>query len=287
MTIQDKWVDLHIHTCYSDGMLTPEEAVKYAKDVGLHGMGIVDHDCVDGILEAEAVGRRIGIDVVRGFELSSEYQNKDIHIIGYYYDLHNPELEKYLKLFQAERYQRAEKMIQNLQESGVQIRIEEVEEKAKGKSIGRPHLAEILMEKGYVETFQEAFHKYIGYGSKAYVKKYTIDPEHAIELIHEAKGLAFLAHPGSAVNNALINKLIDAGLDGLEVVHPNLNDRRTNELQDIALSHHLLLSGGSDCHGGRNGCTTIGNYRVPHTILEEMQQILIARHGNLSHLEEK
>lgn len=284
MTIQDKWVDLHIHTCYSDGMLTPKEAVTYAKEVGLSGLGIVDHDCMDGIPEGESVGREIGIDVVRGLELSSEYQNKDIHIIGYYFDMNNPRLNKYLLLFQNERFKRAVKMVKNLQRTGIQITMDEVEEKAKGKSIGRPHLAEILMEKGYVETFQEAFHKYIGYGSKAYVKKYTIDPVEAVHLIHDAKGLAVLAHPGSAVNNELIMKLIKAGLDGIEVVHPNLNDRRTTELQSIANEYHLLISGGSDCHGGRNGSTTIGNYRVPYTIVEDMKQVLVERYGNLSHL---
>jgi predicted metal-dependent phosphoesterase TrpH len=268
---EENWIDLHLHTSYSDGLLSPPEMVKHAKTLGLKAIGIVDHDTVDGIVPAIEAGKDEGVEIVPGVELSSQCDGRDIHIIGYYFDMESPKFKKYLTLFQKERYKRAEKMVKNLNNLGIHVSMDEVEGRAKGNSIGRPHLAEILMEKGYIETFQEAFHKYIGYGSKAYEEKYQIVPEEAIRLISEAKGLSFLAHPGYPIHDDMIFRLIKAGLDGLEIYHPKLDPNRMRHLQDIVREHGLLISGGSDCHGGRNGELCIGKYNVPYSVLEEIK----------------
>lgn len=277
MTSNDEWIDLHLHSSCSDGLLTPSQVIQKAKEKKLKAVGIVDHDTIEGVSEAIEKGNKIGVEVVPGVELSSKYKNTDIHIIGYYINPDYPPLKDYLKRFRDERLRRAQKMVKNLNKLGLKLSMDEVLCKAQGKSLGRPHLAEVLMEKGYVETFQEAFHKYIGYGSAAYEEKYRISPEEAISLISKARGLSFLAHPGYTIHDEDIACFVKSGLDGLEVLHPNLNENRTQHLQKIAQDHHLLMSGGSDCHGGRNGKMFIGQYSVPYAILEDMKKVLKSR----------
>jgi len=274
---EETWVDLHLHTNFSDGLLTPTQVVEKAKELGLRAVGITDHDTIDGISEAVEAGTRFGVEVVPGVELSSQYNGQDIHILGYYFDPDHPRFMEYLERFRKERYRRAAKMIKNLNHIGVYLTMAEVKEKAKGGCIGRPHLAEVLMEKGYVETFQEAFQRYIGHGSKVYEEKYKISPEEAIGLISEAKGLSFLAHAGYSVSDAAISYFIKSGLDGIEIVHPKFDARRTRHLQELAQSYGLLVSGGSDCHGGRDGRFYIGTYNVPYAVLEDMKTTLRAR----------
>jgi predicted metal-dependent phosphoesterase TrpH len=271
---EEAWADLHVHTIYSDGILTPVQVIQKAKSVGLKAVGIVDHDTLDGIPEAIKAGGQYGVEVVPGVELSSQFDNKDVHIIGLFCQLDNPRLNRYLNKFQKERHRRAEKMVRNLENQGVHLTIEEVINKAAGKSLGRPHLAEVLMEKGYVETFQEAFYRFLGYGSPAYEEKYKISPEDAFRLISEAGGLSFLAHPGSSIGIEILLHFVKAGLDGIEIIHPKLSDSQTQKLQEFAKNHELLVCGGSDCHGGRTGDVYIGHYRIPYAILEEIKTAL-------------
>jgi predicted metal-dependent phosphoesterase TrpH len=273
MNASSTWADLHVHTVYSDGLLTPSEMIQRAKAHGLLALGIADHDTIDGLDEAGPEAEGLGIEIVPAVELSSQFNGKDVHIIGYYFDAECPKLAEYLHLFRHERHKRAQRMIVNLNGAGVRIDISEVEEKAKGHCIGRPHLAEVLMEKGYCETIQEAFQRYIGYGSEAYEEKYKIQPEEAIRLITEAKGLAFLAHPGSHLSEAMILDFIKAGLDGIEVVHPFLSTERRRSLRSIADRYGLLVSGGSDCHGGRDGVVTMGKHKVPYAYLQRIREV--------------
>lgn len=275
--MNEAWLDLHIHTHYSDGLKSPKEMLELAAQAGLAGVGICDHDTVEAIPEALKLAQEMGLLVVPGVELSSQHSGKDIHILGYFIELDNPKLVSHLGLFQDERRRRAEKMVVKLNRMGVQITMDEVDGKAKSGSIGRPHIAEVLTEKGYVETFQEAFYRYIGYGSKAYEEKYRISPDKAIALIAESGGLSFLAHASPLIDDDLILEMIKAGLDGIEIVHPKLSDSRTRHLQRIAQNQGLLVSGGSDCHGGRNGMQTLGRYKVPYNLVEEMQEALASR----------
>jgi 3',5'-nucleoside bisphosphate phosphatase len=270
MTIE-KWADLHVHTDRSDGLLPPAVVIRKAKEAGLDAVGIVDHDTIEGLDEARETGKACGVEAVPGLELSTQIQGREVHIIGYYFDPECPKLNDYLDLFCQERRRRAGKMVQNLNDIGVNVRISEVQEKAKGSAIGRPHIAEVLMEKGYVETFQEAFQKYIGYNSKSYEAKYQISPEEAIRLICECRGLSFLAHPGPFIHDAIIFNLIKAGLDGIEVIHPHLFEDRRKALERLASQNGLLMSGGSDCHGGRDGVPLLGRTKVPYRFLEAIQ----------------
>ena len=268
-----------MHTSFSDGLLKPAEMVQRARTEGLAAIGIVDHDSIDGIEEGTEEGRKAGVEVVPGVELSSQYNGKDVHILGYYFNPQCRNLADYLKMFREERHKRAEKMIRNLNDSGVKILIEDVEERARGKCIGRPHLAEELLEIGYVETIQEAFQRYIGYGSDAYEEKYKLPPEEAIRLITGAKGLAFLAHPGAGISETVIMNFVKSGLDGLEVVHPFLYQERQKLLKSIAQRLGLLMSGGSDCHGGRDGNYYMGRHMVPYAFLEKIKETHRLRWG--------
>ncbi len=267
----ETWADLHLHTDCSDGLLSPADVIRKAKEAGLSAAGIVDHDTIEGLPSAAQTGLEVGVDTVPGVELSSQIHGKDVHIIGYYFDPNCPKLANHLDLFQKERHRRAGRMVQNLNRIGVNLSLSEVEGKAKGRTIGRPHIAEVLMEKGYTETFQEAFQKYIGYHSQAYEAKYRILPEAAIRLICESRGLSFLAHPGPFIHEETVLGLIKAGLDGIEVVHPYLYEERQKTLQRIAHRYGLLVSGGSDCHGGRDGLFLLGKCKVPYAWLEAIR----------------
>lgn len=278
--MKESWIDLHVHSTYSDGILTPAEMIQRAAKLKLAAIGIADHDTIDNIEDALAAGKEYQVEVVPAVELSCQYNGRDVHILGYYFDNDNDKLNRHLKLFRDVRLHRAEKIVSNLKKQGIHIDFNDVVEKSKGSSVGRPHIAEVLMETGYVETFQEAFYKYIGYDGDAYVEKFKINPEEAIALINNARGLSFLAHPGPLINDEMIQHLIKVGLDGIEVIHPRLKSSRTQELQKVIHDSHLLMSGGSDCHGGRNGKSLMGEYSVPYAILEDMKASYLERTGS-------
>jgi hypothetical protein len=273
------WADLHVHTAYSDGLLGPAEMVRLAKESGLRAVGIADHDTIDGLEEALEAGGRLGMEVVPAVELSSHFQGKDVHILGYFFDPSCPTLAGYLALFRQERRKRAERIVRNLNGAGVEIGIDEVSARAHGHCIGRPHIAEVLVERGYADTIQKAFQKYIGYGSEAYEEKFKLPPEQAIRLITGSRGLAVLAHPGAGMSETVITGFVKHGLDGIEVVHPFLPEARQKRLSALADRLGLLKTGGSDCHGGRDGQFLVGRHRVPYASLARLYDTHRSRYG--------
>lgn len=268
-------VDLHIHTFHSDGFYSPVEIVSKAKERGLDTISITDHDNLAGIMEATEAGRNIGVEVIPGLEISTDVNDKEIHILAYFFEPDNKELERYLVFFREERLKRAIRMVGKLNSIGLSISIDDVLEKAKNRAVGRPHIAEVLFEKGFVSNFFEAFNKYIGNGGPAYEKKVHLSPQSAFKIINDAGGLSFIAHPGS-MNEALLKDLINAGVDGIEVIHPSHSPQLNRFYKGIVNEYFLLESGGSDFHGGkREDENNLGKYTVNYSIVDEMRQRLL------------
>ena len=243
-------IDLHCHTTASDGTCVPSDLVNEAFKVGLSAIAITDHDSVDGIYEATDVGNRIGVVVVPGIELSTEYVGRDIHILGYYMDKNDSCLSEFLEEQCRDRRLRAEKMVCKLNEIGVKISFERVLELSDGGSIGRPHIARALVESKFVTSWTDAFNKYIGKRCYAYVERSKrLTPFEAIKLLHKTKGAAVLAHPGISNIDDLISELIKTGLDGIECVYPAHSPAKEFFYRKIAIDNDLVITAGSDFHG--------------------------------------
>lgn len=270
--------DLHLHTLHSDGVLPGPRLVRRAKEAGLSIISITDHDNADGIDAAAEEGRALGVEVIPGVELSAVSDGRDIHILGYFFDHHNPRLRQYLSLFRAERVQRARRIVDKLNDLKIPLKLEAVLERAGEGSVGRPHIAAAMVDGGLTGTYHEAFLKYIGFGKPAYEDKYKITPAEAAELIASAGGLSFIAHPGPNMEEKVLLDLIRAGVDGIEVVHPAHSPELVAHYSGIAGEYYLLTSGGSDFHGGRkNDQELLGKYWITDRQVDMMRRQLRQR----------
>lgn len=261
--------------------MTPAELVKYAHKKGLSAIAITDHDTIDGIGEAVAVGSILGIEVVSGIELSVKYSNHNVHLLGYLFDYRHRELHVALGLLQAGRIERNKKIVANLNRLGLAIQFSELERSAGPGQNGRPHIARLMIQKGFVRTMDEAFEKYLGQEEGlAYATRFVYGAKDAISLIRNAGGIAVLAHPfqlDKAVDNLPhdLHQLRDMGLDGIEVYYPTHSRQFKKRLVSLAEKHSLLLTGGSDYHGSiRPGTTLAGgkNVSVPSQLLVKMKE---------------
>jgi hypothetical protein len=267
--------DLHMHTNYSDGVLSPLELVKKARGAGLSTIAITDHDHVGAIDEAIECGRQVGVNVIPGLELSITLHDRDLHVLAYFLDHTHPKLLDYLIFFREERLKRAERMVRKLNNINVPLKIDSVLEKAGIGAIGRPHIANALVDGGHVDSFQEAFQRFIGTHGPAYESKFQLNPTEAFRLISEAGGLSFLAHPGNYLTEQELLDLIKCGLDGIEVVHPSHSPAMQEYYRGIVNNYFLLESGGSDFHGGKkNDDQVFGFYTVPLHVVETMRSRL-------------
>ncbi|MES2764486.1 MAG: PHP domain-containing protein [Bacteroidota bacterium] len=245
-------VDLHTHTLYSDGLLTPQQLLFKAHERGLSAIAITDHDTVDAIEEAERIAPDYEIEVVPGIEISCMENDRDIHILGYCIDIHHQVLRDYCVIFKKDRERRAKKIVENLQKLSVNVNYDDVAHRAGDGSIGRPHIAAAMIEAGYVATFEDAFRKYLSNHSPAYEPRTRFSVKEAADLIHSAGGVAILAHPGRYFSDPrLLLPLLKTGLDGIEVTYPS-HGRATQQFYHVfAKQHNLLETGGSDFHGSR------------------------------------
>jgi len=269
--------DLHLHTTYSDGALQPKDLVQQAHAAGLSVISITDHDNVGAIDEAMEAGKSLGIEVVPGVELSVALNDKDIHLLAYFFDHTNKKLLDYLAFFRYERLKRAERIVQKLNDINIPLKLDAVLDQAGIGSVGRPHIASALLEEGLTGTYHEAFMKYIGTGAPAYEKKYQLSPNEATQLVAQAGGLSFLAHPGKYTTDIELSTLIQAGLDGIEVVHPSHNEARQEFYRGVVHQYFLLECGGSDYHGGKkNDDQVLGVYTVPLEVVEDMRTRLFS-----------
>ena len=264
-------IDLHLHSTCSDGSSTPEQVVARASGLGLGVISLTDHDSVSGVLAAQRAGQACGVEVVPGAELSATFEGRDIHILAYFVDPTSENLIQSLSLYQDERKNRAERIVKRLNRLGVKITFEQVLAKADGASIGRPHVADVLVEEGACFSQNEAFYKYLGYGKAAYEEKYVMTPDEAVKVIHAAGGIAVVAHPILYQSDAYLPKLVDAGIDGIEVWHIKHKPEDSRRYEAFADEHGLLKSGGSDCHGDSRGDAIMGKVQVPVSVYDGLK----------------
>ncbi len=275
--MNDKRIDLHMHSTFSDGVHPPSALVDMAKAKGVAAIALSDHDSLDGFPELQEAARVAGVEVLTGVELSCEHAGRDLHVLGYGVDPAHEALQNALREFRASRERRGERIVELLRENGVAIDIEKVFAKAGGGALGRPHIADAMVEAGYVADHAEAFARFIGEGGPAYVEKHKMDPAQAVATIHAARGLAFVAHPGYYLEDAAtFGALLDHGFDGVEVFHPYHRPAVVERLLGIARDRGLLISGGSDFHGFA-GRDNLGEPPVSYALLERIRETLEAK----------
>jgi len=270
----EKRIDLHMHSTCSDGVHPPAALVALARTKGVAAIALTDHDSLAGYPELEAAGRASGVEVLTGVELSCEHAGRDLHVLGYFVDHTSEVLQGLLSEFRASRERRGIRIVELLAEQGVILDIDKVLARAGGGALGRPHVAAALVEAGYVTDHAQAFIKYIGEGGPAYVEKYKMGPEKAVDAIHAAGGLAFVAHPGYYLDETgSFEALLQRGFDGIEVFHPYHTMNVTQRLLAIARDGGYLMSGGSDFHGFA-GRDNLGEPVVDYGLLERMREHL-------------
>jgi len=270
MTANGK-VDLHIHTNQSDGLLPPEKVVQLAARAGLRTISITDHDEIGALAVAITTGNQLGVEVIAGVELSVSHNGFDIHILGYLLDFHHPRLLEFLRYFQSERVRRVHRILEKLAAQGYAVPLETVLRNAGPGSIGRPHIADALVEAGHVSSYYEAFNRFIADGKPAFVPKVRISAAQAVAIIHEARGLACLAHPGQNLTESVILDVIKAGVDGIEIVHPKHSLSQRELYKQLAKTYNLLETGGSDFHGGRKEDEKLGDYVIEYEKVEKLK----------------
>lgn len=244
-------VDLHIHTTASDGHYTPTQVVEMAIRFGLKVIALADHDSTDGVAEAQRASQQAdhgSLEVIPAVEINVDFARTELHILGYYVDLQAPVLQSALERLRESRLSRAQLIVKKLEWSGVLLRWERVAEIAGEGSVGRPHIAQALVERGYAASVDDAFTRYIGRNGPAYVERYKLEPAKAIQMVLEAKGIPVLAHPLEVVD--MVPALVRDGLAGLEVYYSGYSEAEIRSLAALANRHKLLLTGGSDFHGG-------------------------------------
>jgi predicted metal-dependent phosphoesterase TrpH len=248
-------IDLHAHTVFSDGTFTPTESVKLALERGLTTLAITDHDSTEGLPEAFAASDGTGLEIVPGTEFSTVWEGQGVHVLAYWPDLDHGEFQAELRRLREDRFTRGERMVERLRELGYPVTFDRVREIAGGGAIGRPHVAQALVEAGVIPTTDQAFSpELIGSGGRAYVEKHALDPLASLALIKRAGAVAVIAHPGLwreglGVHDSLIEDLAASGLDGIEAAHSDHTPEMEERYREMAGRLGLVATGSSDCHG--------------------------------------
>ncbi len=262
-----EFVDLQVHTTASDGALVPARVVEAARDAQLVAIAITDHDTVDGLDAATAAGVEYGVRIVPGVELSTHFDDEELHLLGLH--LSNREtMRDALRELQQGRITRAEKIVASLNRLSIPVTIAMVLLEAAGGAVGRPHIARAMVAGGWVRDFRDAFDKWLGFGRPAYEAKDRFDVADAIALVHRAGGLAVWAHPGESATPTRMQRLADLGLDAVEVLHPSHPPALVRRLIDSVERTGMLPSGGSDWHGTHDGPRRLGGQLVPRIWLD-------------------
>ena len=274
-------VDLHIHSNASDGRYSPAEIVRTAATAGLKVIALTDHDTIDGLVPAiEAAKEFPSLTLIPGVELSTDIPSGEVHVLGYFIEYSDQEFKASLERMRNSRANRADKMVAKLKELGCNIELERVKEIAGNGALGRAHIAQALLEKGYIGSFKDAFTKYIGHGCPAYVGREKLTPAEAVKLVLKANGLPVLAHPFTALNpEEVIKELKTVGLVGMEVYYAGYLPTEVNSLLGLAQKYDLIPTGGTDYHGiDATSDITIGGTDVPIQSVERLM-VLAGQRG--------
>ncbi len=275
-------IDLHIHSTASDGSLSPSEIIDAAKTNGLRAIAITDHDTVEGSAEALRLSQVSDLEVLSGIEISADFPSGTMHMLGYMIRLDDPFLNQTLEKVQSSRAGRNLKIIEKLQDAGIDIGFDEVAEVSGGGQIGRPHIAQVLVKKGAVQSIDSAFVKFLKKDGPAYVTRFRLSPADAIQMILQAGGVPVLGHPFTlhTKNEADLERvLVDlkgVGLRGMEIYYPDHRPDRTAMYERLARRHGLLMTGGTDFHGAAKPWVHLGigagDMRIPYRLVEELKK---------------
>ncbi len=276
------FADLHLHTFFSDGTYTPEELAALGKEHGLAAMALTDHDTVEGCARMASACAAGGIEFITGTELTAEQDGVELHLLGYCMDVENEKLLSESARFQAVRQNRIREMVAKLNALDVPLKAESVFEIANCHSPGRPHVARALVKAGLCRSLDEAFERFLKVGRPGWVPKRKISAGDAIRLIQQAGGVAVMAHPGLNKSDDVIPKMAEQGLDGIECFHTKHSAAAARHYVKLAEDFHLLVTGGSDCHGTNKGRPLIGSVKLPYHYVEKLKQRAAERRAELA-----
>ncbi len=280
--------DLHAHTTASDGGLSPQQLVELALRCGVKVLAVTDHDTIASVIPCQEAAQGSGLEVWAGVEISADVPASEVHMLGYFINPNHSDLRTNLEDLRRSRLERGTKMVARLNKLGMDITWERVQEIAGDASIGRPHIAQALLEKGYVSTMKDAFSRLIGRNGPAYVERTKLTPAESVALIREAGGFASLAHPqyvmseakqaGRLINlDSFIEELVESGLEGIEVYYPDLPTDLQNRLLNLADRYKLITTGGTDFHGLPGQLTRLGDVQIPDGVIAQMREWNAAR----------
>jgi predicted metal-dependent phosphoesterase TrpH len=272
MTIDSRTADLHLHTHFSDGTDSPQRVVELAAAAGLSAIAITDHDNTDAFALAQPAAARSGIELLPGIEMSASANGAEVHVLGFLMDLRHPGLQQHLAEQKARRIQRVKDMVAKLHDVGVRIDAEEVLALAKQGTVGRPHVAQVLLRHGYISSLPEAFSRYIGPKNPGFMPGSPLAPAEVIRVIREAGGVPVLAHPVYMEQDPLIERFVEEGLVGLEVYHSGHTPDLVRRYEGIAQRLKLLATGGSDYHGTPKEGLPVGAVKIPYALVEGLKQ---------------
>ena len=266
-----RFADLHLHTYFSDGTYSPEEMVSQGQRNGLVSLALTDHDTTEGCVRTALACEAAEMEFIPGTELTAEQDDNELHILGYFIDIQNPKLLTEMARFQAVRQNRIREMVAKLNLVKVPLTAEAVFALANCRSPGRPHVARALVKAGFCSSLDEAFERFLKKNRPAWVPKFKMSASDAIELIHQAGGVAVMAHPGLNHADEVIPGMVEAGLDGLECFHTKHSAGTAQHYLRLAERFHLLVTGGSDCHGLNKGKPLIGTVKLPYEHVESLK----------------
>lgn len=266
-----RYADLHTHTFHSDGTRSPREVIDVALSHGIDIVAISDHDNLAAYFEINSYADARGVTLIPAVELSCAYEGVDVHVLAYAFDPLDARVGERLRGFRDTRERRGDAIVERLRALGYAIDPHRVHELAAGGAVGRPHVARALVEAGHVESISDAFDQLLGAGKPAFVDKERFSVPDAVSLIRSAGGVTSVAHPTVYPDHdRLVPILLDAGVDAIEVVHPNVDDNWRKRYADLAESRGRFTTGGSDDHGTVKTTETLGTFRVPETMIEEI-----------------